>query len=296
MRSPPGEMGVVDQAEGLRRLLAHNQPRLLAFVGARPKVGCSTLLLQLGAAMARRGRSVMVVDEYTDGTSLTTSLAGFSRHELLDVVEQGTSLPAIMRSFTDGVSLLPAAHAARHFADMDRAADSKVRQAFSALPSMPDALLIDAQLPGEVPSFGLAGQEVVLVLEAEKAGLTEVYGLIKRLHQDFARERLHLVFNRANAAEAQTLFNTLVATARRFLDVRLNLLAVIPQDERWQQAARAGKPIVDSFPHSASAIALRELAEAIDGWPVGDDRLSQPADLADRLLFSSRLTGRVAHA
>lgn len=280
-----------DQAEGLRRLLAHNQPRILAFLGAYPRVGVSSLILNLAAGLARMGRSVLVIDEHNGSTSLTTRLAGHTRRELLDAVRAGAALPRVMQDLTEGVKLLPAAHAARHFAELDETDTEQVRHAFAELASLPDVILIDGQMPGQTSSFSLAAQEIVMVMGADKSGLTEVYAQAKKLHQEFARRQLQVLFTRTDAKEADNLFQALLSTARRFLDVRLNLLGVVPADERLQQAGRALQPVVDSFPHSPSAMMIKELAGRIDAWPVSEQRLSQPADLADCLLRSSRLSG-----
>lgn len=280
-----------DQAEGLRRLLAHNQPRILAFLGAYPRVGVSSLLLNVAAGLARIGRSVLVIDEHAGPTSLTTRLAGHVRHELLDAIQAEAMPPRVIQRLADGVMLLPAAHAARSFAALDELNTQRVRRFFGELPNLPDVVLIDAQMPGQVPSFSLAAQEIVMVMGPDKSALTDVYAQAKKLHQEFARRQLHILFSRTDAKEADNLFHALVSTARRFLDVRLNLLGVMPADERLQQAGRALQPVIDSFPHSPSAMMLKELAARIDAWPVSEQRLSQPADLADCLLRSSRLSG-----
>lgn len=57
---------VSDQADGLRRLMANSPGRLLAFVGAAPGVGVSSVTMNLAAALARLGQDVQVIDERGD--------------------------------------------------------------------------------------------------------------------------------------------------------------------------------------------------------------------------------------
>ena len=52
-----------DQAEGLRRLLARDTVRVVTLTSGRTGVGKTNIVINLAAALAKRGRHVLVLDE-----------------------------------------------------------------------------------------------------------------------------------------------------------------------------------------------------------------------------------------
>ncbi|MBL4951776.1 hypothetical protein JK635_05925, partial [Neobacillus sp. YIM B02564] len=52
----------IDQAEGLRRMVAKPAPRVLTFLSATPDHEKSATLLNLGASLARAGSGVLLLD------------------------------------------------------------------------------------------------------------------------------------------------------------------------------------------------------------------------------------------
>jgi flagellar biosynthesis protein FlhG len=81
---------VSDQADGLRRLMANSPGRLLAFVGAAPGVGVSSVTMNLVAALARLGQDVQVIDERGDAPPAYARLQG--RLVLVDARLDGEGL------------------------------------------------------------------------------------------------------------------------------------------------------------------------------------------------------------
>ncbi|MCG0582395.1 AAA family ATPase, partial [Burkholderia cenocepacia] len=67
---------IIDQAEGLRRLLAGRASRIVAVTGGPAGVGCTSTVVNLAAALASLGKDVLVVDERADVHSASATLAG----------------------------------------------------------------------------------------------------------------------------------------------------------------------------------------------------------------------------
>lgn len=62
---------IIDQAEGLRRLLAGRASRIVAVTGGPVGIGCTTTVVNVAAALAALGKDVLVVDERADAVSYT---------------------------------------------------------------------------------------------------------------------------------------------------------------------------------------------------------------------------------
>ena len=54
---------VADQADGLRRMLAHTPTRVVAFAAADRGMGVTTAAMSLAAALVQQGKDVLLVDE-----------------------------------------------------------------------------------------------------------------------------------------------------------------------------------------------------------------------------------------
>ena len=67
--------------------------------------------------------------------------------------------------------------------------------------------------------------------------------------------------------EGQQLFAKLTKVTDRFLDVALELVAVIPFDENIRKSVRKQQVIVEAFPDSPASIAFKGLASNISKWP-----------------------------
>jgi flagellar biosynthesis protein FlhG len=68
--------------------------------------------------------------------------------------------------------------------------------------------------------------------------------------------------------EGDELFSKLSKVTDRFLDVALELVAVIPFDENVRKSVRKQKAIVEAFPTSPAAMAIRRLAKKAIEWPI----------------------------
>jgi len=66
----------------------------------------------------------------------------------------------------------------------------------------------------------------------------------------------------------RNMFNKLMTVTDRFLDVTLQYLGSIPYDEAVRQAVRRQTAVLQAFSSSKAALAYRQLANRVDGWPV----------------------------
>jgi MinD-like ATPase involved in chromosome partitioning or flagellar assembly len=69
-------------------------------------------------------------------------------------------------------------------------------------------------------------------------------------------------------------------------------LGWLPDDECIVRAAAAGQAVVDAFPFSPAAQALRECARNVHGWPGSGENSLAP--FARRLVNASRIAAQYA--
>jgi flagellar biosynthesis protein FlhG len=96
-----------------------------------------------------------------------------------------------------------------------------------------------------VLSFSKASQDIVMVVCDEPTSLTDAYALIKILNKEHGIFRFKIVANMVRSMrEGDELFSKLTKVTNRFLDVALELVAVIPFDENVRKSVRKQKAIV----------------------------------------------------
>jgi len=279
---------VLDQATGLRRLLAQSALRTIAIGSAGPTAGRSVITANLAVALARQGRGVVVLDCAPARGSAGWLLASQPPADLMAVGARD-----LRATFAEGVGGVRVARAPRlGVARSFESASAHLAQVLETLREDVDVLLVDAP-PGDLVWGAAAGELIVLTGPGAQA-MTESYRLIKRLNVDGGRRRMHILANRMqSASHADKIFGNLSATSKRFLNLPLEFLGCIPDDERMSRAARLRQMVVEAFPESECARAVRECADAVLRWNyTGEDGF---ADFAIRLVDNARMhasTGR----
>jgi flagellar biosynthesis protein FlhG len=144
-------------------------------------------------------------------------------------------------------------------------------RAFSDMQTKFDVLIVDtaAGISDMVLSFCRASQDVLLVVCDEPTSITDCYALMKLLSRDHGIFKFKVVANMVRTPkEGQQLFAKLSKVSDRFLDVALELVAVIPFDENIRKSVRKQQAIVEAFPESPASVAFKSLANKLISWPI----------------------------
>ncbi len=279
-----------DQADGLRRLLAHNGLRVVSVsVGG---IGDTGAIVNLAGALAELGGSVLIADERSGGAGVADALGLNTRatpefpwcgdQEFDEMIVRG---PA-------GIRILPLVRCARVVSQLPECEQQRFLERFCHLDNRIDTLLVNAA-PGRASSLlfpGAASQEVIVLAGDSAPEITAAYALIKRLCNEFARREFHvLVNNVASETKARTIVANMAGVARRYLRVSLDFMGHVPPDEKLLHAARLHLPVVAAFPGAIAANSFRKLAKAIAGWPCAEDDGCDFDDVMSRIIDSNNL-------
>jgi flagellar biosynthesis protein FlhG len=98
-------------------------------------------------------------------------------------------------------------------------------------------------------------------------------------------QRFQVVTNMTRDGNSgESVFRTLSRVATRFLDVTLEYAGSIPDDPMLRRSIREQKPVVDAYPGSPSAKALKILGQRADKWPVPGGARGHIEFFAERLV------------
>ncbi|MDP4804327.1 MAG: AAA family ATPase [Candidatus Nanopelagicales bacterium] len=245
--------------------------RVLAVANQKGGVAKTTTVVNLAAALAELGRSVLVVD--LDAQACATFSLGIDPEDLatgvMDVF-RGTSAIGLIQHTADGVDVLPAK---LDLAGADQLLATKagrefvLRDALKQFAGTYDWIILDCS-----PSLGIitinalaAADEVIIPLQCETLshrGVGQLMGTISDV-QRLVNPRLRV------SGILPTLFDGRTAHARSVLAdlgprYGFEVLAPISRSIRFAEAPAAGRSILATAPSSKGAREYRSLATQLD--------------------------------
>jgi len=280
-----------DQATGLRRMSAPRPVKVIAISGGKGGVGKTNVSVNLAVALSQMGRRVMLMDADFGLANVDVLLGLSPEYDLSHLIRGERNLDEIIIEGPAEVRIVPASSGIGRMASLTPAEHAGVIRAFSELSYDLDVLLVDtaAGISDGVVSFCRAAQEVIVVVCDEPASITDAYAFIKVMHRESGVHRFHVLANMARSVqEGHELYLKLTRAAERFLEVTPIFLGAIPHDERLRKAVQKQQAVVEAYPSSPSAVALKKVAKAIDDWPVKRQPGGQLEFFVERLIEAER--------
>jgi flagellar biosynthesis protein FlhG len=293
MRSP--------ESNGIRamQLTAIQRPRpvqVIAVTGGKGGVGKTSVSVSLAAALGAAGRRVMLFDGDLGLANVDVFLGLSPKYTMAHVLAGERSLDEIVLDAPQGFKVVPGASGIASLANLGAAEHLALVQGFSALATQLDTLIVDtaAGIAHGVLQFSQAAQQVLIVVCDEPASMTDAYALIKILSRNHGVRHFRVLANMIRHRGAgETLFRNLERVTSRFLDVVLEFAGEVPEDPCVKRSIREQRTVLDSFPSSPAARAFKNLAAAVDKWPVPDAPRGNVEFFMERLVTRREATLRV---
>ncbi|WP_207005268.1 MinD/ParA family ATP-binding protein [Trinickia mobilis] len=255
---------MVDQAEGLRRLLCKNGSRVVAVTGGSSHVGRTSTVVNLAAALAAQGKDVLVVDESLGGRSVSAVLGGVCGAGNFSAVMKGEmALEEAAARHPLGFAVLAASR--------EDCEGYSVEELDAVLNGSADIVLIDAQLDrhGVLSALAVQAHDVLIVTRVAAQAITEAYACMKRLHYAHAIAQFRVLVNHVSSvADAHTAFENLAEVAGRYLTVQITDAGFVASDPLMERSSELSRCVVDAFPSTPAARDYRHLAAEMLYWPM----------------------------
>ena len=247
--------------------------RILAITSGKGGVGKTFVAANLAAALAKRGRRVLVLDADLGLANLDIILNLYPKATLHDALTGKCSVEEIVLAAPGGFWMLPAASGLVEYSRLTGDVQDELRRIIDNLSGRYDYLLLDtgAGISDLVLYTASLAKEVLIVATPEPASIADAYATIKVLALMQQRTSLRLVFNQArNVAEGRKLAEQLQQVVDRFVNVqvaismKLEYLGQIPTDPAVSSAARKRQLLFVESPEAPASKAVVALAEALD--------------------------------
>ncbi|MFT5635190.1 MAG: flagellar biosynthesis protein FlhG [Cognaticolwellia sp.] len=262
---------MIDQASGLRKMQDTQQIKVIAVSGGKGGVGKTNVSLNTAISLAKLGKRVLVLDADLGLANVDVMLGLRVQRNLSHVLSGECELDDIIVQGPAGINIIPATSGTQSMVDLTPAEHAGLIRAFSDMQTKFDILIVDtaAGISDMVLSFCRASQDVLLVVCDEPTSITDCYALMKLLSRDHGLFKFKVVANMVRSPkEGQNLFTKLSKVTDRFLEVTLELVAVVPYDENMRKSVRKQQAIVEAYPDSPASVGFKILAKNIISWPV----------------------------
>lgn len=264
-------MAFGDQASTLKRIAQNNMTnsalRVLAVSSGKGGVGKTNIVANLAVALSKRGKKVLVIDADLGLNNIDILLGLTPRHHIGHVLSGEKNIEDIVVNGPAGVTVLPAGDGLQELTQLESEKKMLLMEELDKVSLGYDFLIFDtgAGISANVTYFCSAAHEIILVATTEPTSLTDVYALIKILHQQHAQNHFRLVINSVDSErEAQGVFRNLSSVTDRFLpNISIEYLGFILSDPNVPKAVRQQKAVMDLYPYSKFSQCIQTLAEKI---------------------------------
>ncbi len=230
--------------------------QIISFVSGKGGVGKTTLVSNLGAALAQLGKQVLVIDGNLSGANLGIhlGLSNFYPFSLNDVLKGNVSLThAIYRHYL-GFDVIPAS-----MVDIE-VNPRRMKYVLSDVVGKKDFILIDsaAGIDNEVRAAIEASDKVIIVTNPELPAIVDALR-VKALAEKHKREILGVVINKVRKEKFEL-------TDREIEEILgLNVIGKIPHHKKVRESIAIKNPVFSYSPYSPVSAEVRRLSHVIAG-------------------------------
>ncbi len=285
---------MMDQATGLRRIVSPKPVKVIAVSSGKGGVGKTNVSVNLATSLANEGKEVLLLDADLGLANVDVLLGLNPVYDLSHVITGECTLEEVMIDGPSNLKVIPASSGVSRMANLSAAEQAGLINAFSELGHAIDVMVIDtaAGISESVINFCCASQEVIVVVCDEPASITDAYAFIKVMSREHKVERFQILANMTHTThEGRELFLKLSKATDRFLDVMLTFIGTIPYDERLRKAVQHQRAVVEAFPRSPSALALKRIARQVNKWPETGQMGGQLEFFIERLINNDVSSG-----
>ena len=241
--------------------------RVLAVSSGKGGVGKTNIVANLAYALSKRGKKVLVVDADLGLNNIDILLGLASKKHIGHFLSGESNVEDIILQGPEGIHVLPAGDGLQELTQLETEKKMVLMDELDRVSRNYDYLIFDtgAGISPNVTFFCSAAHETILVATTEPTSLTDVYALMKVLHNKHSQKHFRLIVNSVvSEREAQGVFRNLTAVTDRFLKgVSVEYLGHIFQDPNVPKAIRQQKAFLEIYPFSKFSGCINELAEKI---------------------------------
>lgn len=254
-----------------------SRSRVLTITSGKGGVGKSTLSVNLGLALAKKGKKVLLFDADLGLANINVMLGVLPKYNLYHVVKGQKKLQEIIIETPEGLDIIAGASGYSSLANLNDVQRNKLISEFSELTNY-DFFLIDtgAGIGSNVIDFVMPADEVIVVTSPEPTSVTDAYGVIKSIVLESPEKNIKLLVNRASSSlEGRKVAERVINISNQFLNIKIDTVGFIYDDLNVPKSVRKQKPYYLAYPKSKASGCLNHVvARILNNVPFPEEELS----------------------
>jgi flagellar biosynthesis protein FlhG len=240
--------------------------QVIAVTSGKGGVGKTSVVANLGYALTRLNKRVLLVDADIGLANLDVILGFSPRYNLQHVLSGEKPIGEVVITTPEGMKILPAGSGIQELTELTKSQKLCLLSELESLSRGIDIILIDtsAGISSNVMYFNLAAHEILMVVSPEPTSITDAYAMMKVLCLKYEENHFNLLVNGAQSAEeAKEVYNHISLVGQRFHHLSIDYWGYIVRDEHVIQAVRQQKALVELYPEAAASQCIFELAQKV---------------------------------
>ncbi|MFC4775376.1 MinD/ParA family protein [Paenibacillus sp. GCM10023252] len=260
-----------DQAEALRHLIQNRNraadsrnTRIVTVTSGKGGVGKSNFSLAFALALSRLGQRVLVFDADIGMANIDVLMGVHARYNLYHLLKQEKTIWEIVQEGPEGLHFIAGGSGFKDLLELTPEQLDYFAKEIEKLQDRYDVILFDtgAGLSKETVKFITAAQETIVVTTPEPTSITDAYSLIKMIKNMDLDIDFKLVVNRASDdREGKHTADKISMAAERFLDTKLPILGIVPDDPLVSRSVKRQVPFIVAYPACGASKATQAIAE-----------------------------------
>lgn len=240
--------------------------RVICISSGKGGVGKTHTTVNLGLALARLGKKVLLLDADLGLANINIMLGFQPTANLHDVLTGKAELEEVIVSHPSGFDVIPATSGVTEVTNLSEEERLSLLSSFDSIAHDYDYMIVDtaAGIGSNVLYFNVAAEQRLIIIDQEPTSITDAYALIKVLSTDWGVKEFNVVVNKTpQGTDGRATFAKLAAASGKFLPVRLSFLGAIAVDESVSDSIVQQTPTLDLYPSTKVSRDITRLAKQL---------------------------------
>ncbi len=222
---------------------SQHRAKCIAVASGKGGVGKSLSVIHMALCAAHEGKKVLILDGDFGMANIDVILGLDAENTIDDVLSDRMTLNEVIVKTPQGIDLIPSGSGIAHLSTLSLAQRVLLIDQIEEISYNYDYMFIDtaAGISPNVLHLCSCADVLVTVTTPEPHAMTDAYGLIKVMAEDYSNTKVNLIVNRAISKDQALKVSARIAdVSARFLGVDVNFLGHIPDDEMLQNSINSG--------------------------------------------------------
>ena len=243
-----------------------SKARVIAITSGKGGVGKTSIVGNLGYALTKLGKEVLILDADMGLGNLDVLLGLAPKYNLSHVITGEKAIDEILVEGPGKMKILPASSGIQELTHLTKDQKIQILSQLDLLINRVDFLLIDtaAGISSNVMDFNATAQEVVVVVSPEPTSITDAYALMKVLSLKYLGKSCKLMVNMVSRPEeGREVFRQLQLVTDRFLDINIEYLGYVLFDGKVTKGVKNQKIVSELYPDTLASRCFTDISRKI---------------------------------